>query len=269
MAGHDVTVLTRDPRKARDLPTPIHIATKCSEFGDDTVFDTIVNLAGASVVGGRWTERRKAVLCASRIDTTRDIVALIGRLRTRLEVLVSTSAIGFYGTDSDQAITETNRTMPGFAHDMCAKGGPLGAMLPAFEFTAGAKIGHGREWMSWIHLDDAVRATAFLITRKDMRSPFNVTAPQPATNAVFLDRLDAPLKRHCLFAIAAPAIGFLLDEMGQELLLASKRVLPQCLSDTGFVFEHATIDAAMTDILRPGELIELNPMDREVLPKAA
>ncbi len=295
-AGHDVTVLTRDPRKARDLPTPIRIATTCSEFGDDTVFDAIVNLAGASVAGGRWTERRKAVLRASRIDTTRDVVALIGRLRTRPEVLVSASAIGFYGTDSDQAITENNRAMPGFAHDMCAEreaearkasrygvrvvelrlslvlgaeGGPLGAMLPAFEFGAGSRIGHGRQWMSWVHLDDAVRATAFLIARKDLRGPFNVTAPQPVTNTVFSARLAATLKRPCLIAIPGPVIRFLLGEMGQELLLASKRVLPQRLSDAGFVFEHATIDAAMIDILRSGEPLKLEPANPQVLPKAA
>ena len=295
-AGHNVTVLTRDPRKARDLPTPIRIATTCSEFGDDTVFDANVNLAGARVAGGRWTERRKAVLRTSRIDTTRDVVALIGRLRTRPEVLVSASAIGFYGTDSDQAITENNRAMPGFAHDMCAEreaearkasrygvrvvelhlslvlgaeGGPLGAMLPAFEFGAGSRIGHGRQWMSWVHLDDAVRATAFLIARKDLRGPFNVTAPQPVINTVFSARLAATLKRPCLFAIPASAIRFLLGEMGQELLLANKRVLPQRLSDAGFVFEHATIDAAMIDILRSGEPLKLEPANPQVLPKAA
>ena len=286
-AGHDVTVLTRDPRKARHLPMPIRIATSCESIVSDTQFDAVVHLAGASVAAGRWTAHRKAVLLASRIDTAHDLVALIGRLKHRPRVLISASAIGFYGSDSAAALTESDAARPGFAHDMCARcetaarkasrfgvrvvsmrlglvlaahGGPLGAMLPAFEFGTGARMGDGRQWMSWIHLDDVVRAVAFLIARDDLRGPFNLTAPEPVTQGVFAARLATILRRPCLFVLPAVLIHLVLGEMGNELLLASRRVLPKRLTDAGFVFQWGSLDGALHDVLATNPS---NPHDRK------
>jgi len=277
-AGHDVTVLTRDARKARNLPTPIRIVTDLATIGDETGIDAVVNLAGAPVAGGLWTERRKACLRASRIDTTRAVVALIGRLKQRPAVLVSASAIGFYGTDSDRPVDEASRAVPGFAHDMCAEreaearkasrygvrvaemrlslvlaphGGPLGAMLPAFEFGAGSRIGDGRQWMSWIHLDDVVRAVAFLIARDDLRGPFNVTAPVPVTNESFTAAMARALGRPRLLAVPAGIVRAALGEMGQELLLASKRVVPTRLEQAGFAWHESCLESLFDRMLAP------------------
>lgn len=271
-AGHHVIVLTRDPRKARDLAMPVTVATTMDSLPADTVFDAVVNLAGASVAGGRWSARRKAVMRASRIDTTRDLIHLMGRLERPPRVLVSASATGFYGTDSDDPVSEESPHAPGFAHDLCAAreaearkacrfgvrvvelrfglvmaahGGPLGAMMPAFEFGLGARLGSGRQWMPWLHLDDAVRMIAFAVAREDLRGPFNAVAPHPVRNADFSTTLAAALHRPCLFALPAPLIRGLLGEMGQELLLSSRRAVPVRLQQAGFAFLAPTLEQAL------------------------
>ncbi len=271
-AGHHVTVLTRDPRKARDLAMPVTVATAMGSIPADTIFDAVVNLAGASVAGGRWSARRKDLLRTSRIDTTRDLIHLMGRLETRPRVLVSASATGFYGTDNDDLVSEESPHAAGFAHDLCAAreaearkacrfgvrvvelrfglvlaahGGPLGAMMPAFEFGLGARLGCGRQWMPWLHLDDAVRMIAFAIAREDLRGPFNAVAPQPVRNADFSVALAAALHRPCLFTLPAPLIHGLLGEMGQELLLASRRAVPMRMQQAGFEFLAPTLEQAL------------------------
>lgn len=277
-AGHHVTVLTRDVRKARDLPLPVRITTDLDSFGDDEVFDAIVHLAGAPVATRRWTAKRKAVLRASRINTTRALVAFIGRLETKPEVLIAASAIGYYGSDSERPVTENTKPRPGFSNAMCAAceaesrkacrygvrvvqlrlglvlaahGGPLGMMMPAFEFGLGARLGSGRQWMSWVHLDDVVAMIAFLMARDDLRGPFNAVAPVPVRNAQFSTALARQLGRPCLFAIPAGAIRLVLGEMGQELLLASKRVQPIRLCDAGFGFCCPGIEEALRVSLAP------------------
>ncbi len=279
-AGHDVTVLTRDPRKARDLPLPIRIVKDLDSLGSDEAFDAVVNLAGAPVAAGRWTAKRKAYLWASRVDTTRKLVAFIGRLNIKPEVLICASAIGYYGADTEQPLTESTPPSPGFSHDMCAgieaeartacrygvrvvslrlglvlaaHGGPLGMMMPPFEFGLGARLGSGRQWMSWIHLDDTVAMIAFLMTRTDLRGPFNAVAPQPVRNADFSVARARALKRPCLFSIPARPIRMALGEMGFELLLASKRVLPKRLEEAGFEFRYPDIDSALRVSLAPGQ----------------
>ena len=271
-AGHRVTVMTRDPRKARDLALPVTLTSSLETIRDDEIFDAVVNLAGAPVAAGRWSARRRAVLRASRIDTTRALVHLIGRLETRPKVLVSASATGFYGSDSDEPVTEESHAVAGFAHDLCAAreaearkacrygvrvvelrfglvlaahGGPLGAMMPAFEFGLGSRFGNGRQWMPWLHLDDAVRMIAFAIARDDLRGPLNAVAPEPVRNATFARQLAGALGRPCLFALPAPLIRAGLGEMGQELLLNSRRVLPMRMEQAGFRFLAPTLAEAL------------------------
>lgn len=268
-AGHIVTVLTRDVRSARGLPATV--LTDLDPLPNDARIDAVVNLAGASVAGGRWTARRKAVLRASRIDTTRAVVRLLGRLERKPGVLVSASATGFYGADSDMPLTEASRARPGFAHDLCATretearkasrygvrvvelrfglvlaphGGPLGALRPAFAAGLGVRLGSGRQWMSWIALDDAVRAITFAIGRDDLRGPFNAVAPHPVRNDTFTRALAAALHRPRLAVVPAWAIRLVLGEMGRELLLASHRVLPMRLEEAGFRFAAPTLSQA-------------------------
>ena len=161
--------------------------------------------------------------------------------------------------------------MAGFAHDLCAAreaearkacrygvrvvelrfglvlaahGGPLGAMMPAFEFGLGSRFGNGRQWMPWLHLDDAVRMIAFAIARDDLRGPLNAVAPEPVRNATFARQLAGALGRPCLFALPAPLIRAGLGEMGQELLLNSRRVLPMRMEQAGFRFLAPTLAEA-------------------------
>lgn len=277
-AGHQVTVLTRDPRKARDLPLPIRIVKDLDSLADSETFDVVVNLAGAPVAAGRWTAKRKAYLTASRVETTKKLVGFIGRLKAKPEVLISASAIGYYGADSDDPITESTSPTPGFSHDMCAAceaaartacrygvrvvtlrlglvlaahGGPLGMMMPPFEFGLGARLGSGRQWMAWVHLDDVIAMIAFLIAGTDLRGPFNAVAPNPVRNADFSTQLARTLRRPCLLAIPSAAIHMSLGEMGFELLLASKRVVPKRLADAGFTFRFPELGGALKAALRP------------------
>jgi hypothetical protein len=276
-AGHHVTVLTRDKRKAHNLACPVRIVTNLDSLSDDEAFDAVVNLAGAPVAGGRWTARRKEILRSSRIDTTRALVRLIGRLKTKPSVLISASAIGYYGIDSDEPVTENTKPQACFAHDMCAEreteartacrygvrvvelrlglvldasGGPLGLMMPAFEFGLGARIGAGHQWMSWIQLDDVAALIAFVIARDDLRGPFNAVAPEPCRNAEFSVALARALHRPCVLAVPSQPIRIALGEMGEELLLASKRVLPARLTEAGFAFRSPDITAALRASLR-------------------
>jgi uncharacterized protein (TIGR01777 family) len=271
-AGHEAVILTRQSRPR--LPQgATSAATRLADL-DAGSFDAVVNLAGAPVDGGRWTEHRRKELFDSRIGTTGALVEWLRSARRRPRLLVSASAVGYYGEQGDRPITEDTRPTPGFTHDLCAAweaeaqkatalgmrvcimrigvvldrgGGALAKMLPAFKLGAGGRLGHGRHYFPWIHRDDVVAACRWLLESPTARGAYNLSAPNPVTNAEFTRELGRALRRPAVLPMPEVALRLLFGDMA-ELLLASDRMLPQRLLDAGFRFRHPTLERALAAI---------------------
>jgi hypothetical protein len=238
--------------------------------------DAVVHLSGASVAGGRWTPARKALLRSSRIDTTRVLVDALASLRQKPRVFVCASAIGCYGDRGDEILTESSaigtdflalvvrdweaeaaraeicgiRTVElRFGVILSAEGGALAAMLRPFKFGMGGRLGSGKQWMSWISLEDAVGVVCSAITDEQLTGPLNVVAPNPLRNAEFTRITAAVLHRPAILATPAFALRIALGEMADGLLLASVRVMPERLLATGYQFRSPELELALRAIL--------------------
>jgi uncharacterized protein (TIGR01777 family) len=274
-AGHRVIALVRNPAKA-ELPPPITVITSLDQLPDDTTIDAIVNLAGEPIGNGLWTEEKRRRILDSRINMTGDVIRLIARLTHKPAVLVSGSAIGWYGLWQDQVLTESAKSHVCFSHDLCeaweqaahpatahgvrlvclriglvlgTEGGFITRMLTPFEFGLGGPLGSGRQWMSWIERDDLVRLIAYVIARQDINGPINATAPIPVTNSKFTEELARRLGRPAIFRIPAALLRGVGGDFAEELLLGGQRVLPNKALSSGFVFRHETLRSAFEAIL--------------------
>ena len=235
--------------------------------------DAVVNLAGASIAGGRWSAERKAVLRASRIDTTRALVGALAKMNVRPSVLVSASAIGIYGNRGDELLTEESTAgtdfLAGLAQEweaealkaealgirvvlarfgiiLSREGGALAKMLLPFKLGAGGRLGSGQQWMSWVTLEDAIGILRMAIEKATVRGAMNVVAPQPVKNAEFTKVLAKALHRPSLFPAPAFALRLALGEMADALLLSSQRVVPQRLELAGYRFLQPELPRALS-----------------------
>lgn len=274
-AGHEVTALVRNPARA-DLPAPIRIVTRLDQIAPDTRIDAVINLAGEPISDSPWTLRKRRRILRSRLHMTRDVLSLIARLETRPEVLVSGSAIGWYGLNGDEALTEDSPGRPCFSRRLCKawedaaepardlgvrlvslriglvlghQGGMLSRLLMPFEFGLGGPIGSGRQWMSWIALDDCVRLILHAVATPALEGPVNATAPRPVTNRDFTRALGRALHRPAVMAAPAAPLKAVFGDFAEELLLSGQRVLPTQALLSGFVFRHAEIDTALAEIV--------------------
>jgi uncharacterized protein (TIGR01777 family) len=247
--------------------------------------DAVVNLAGASIAGGRWTTERKALLRTSRIETTRALVNALAKMNARPRVLVSASAIGIYGDRGDEVLTEESRAgtdfLAGLAQEWEAEalkaealgirvvlarfgiilarhGGALAKMLLPFKLGAGGRLGSGQQWMSWVTLDDVVEILRLAMEGApgkgapnvaSVRGAINVVAPQPVRNAEFTKVLAKALHRPALFPAPGFALRLALCEMADALLLSSQRVAPQRLQQLGCSFLHVELSKALNAVL--------------------
>ncbi len=275
-AGHHVIALIRNPAKAEMLPPPITLITSLDQLPSDAMIDAIVNLAGEPIGNGLWTEAKREKILTSRIDMTGDVVRLIARLERKPAVLVSGSAIGWYGLWADQVLTESAKSHACFSHELCdawekaagraeelgvrvvclriglvlgTDGGFITRMLTPFEFGLGGPLGTGRQWMSWIERDDLIRLIAYVMAAPDLAGPINATAPIPVTNAKFTDELARRLHRPAVFRIPSGLLRRLGGDFANELLLGGQRVLPNKALSRGFVFRHETLRSAFDAIL--------------------
>ena len=275
-AGHHVTALVRHPMKADVLPLPITLITSLDQLPDDSQIDTIVNLAGEPLGNGLWTDAKRREIVASRIRTTDDVIRLIARLAHKPAVLVSGSAIGWYGLWQDQVLTESARSHACFSHDLCeawedaarpaadhgvrvvnlriglvlgTDGGFVTRMLTPFEFGLGGPLGSGRQWMSWIERADLVRLMAHVIATPGLSGPINATAPIPVTNMTFTQELARRLHRPAFCRVPAALLRRVGGDFANELLLGGQRVLPNRALSNGFVFRHETLRSAFDAIL--------------------
>jgi len=239
--------------------------------------DAVVNLAGASIAGGRWTTPRKELLRSSRIDTTRALVNALAKMSARPRVLVSASAIGIYGNRGDETLTEDstlgNDFLAGLAREweaealkaealgirvvlarfgiiLAKQGGALAKMLLPFKLGAGGRLGSGKQWMSWITLEDVVGIVRFVIENNAARGAINVVASGPVQNGEFTGILAKVLRRPALFPAPAFALRLALGEMADALLLSSQRVVPKALESRGYRFSHPDLGGALAEILR-------------------
>lgn len=238
--------------------------------------DAVINLAGASIAGGRWTEKRKELLRTSRIDTTQALVKALAKMDARPRVLVSASAIGIYGDRADEVLTEESKPgtdfLAGLAGEWEAEaqkaeaigirvvlarfgiilarhGGALAKMLLPFKLGAGGRLGSGKQWMSWITLEDVVGIVRFALENGDVRGALNVAAPQPVQNAEFTKTLAQVLHRPALFPAPAFALRLALGEMADALLLSSQRVNSQKLQQLGYSFLYSDLLSALSAVL--------------------
>jgi uncharacterized protein (TIGR01777 family) len=275
-AGHQVIALVRNPAKATSLPAPITVITSLDQLLADTKIDAIVNLAGEPISNGLWTAAKRRKIIDSRVGMTADVVALIARLDHKPTVLVSGSAIGWYGLWQDQPLTESAKSHACFSHELCdawetaaraaeahevrvallriglvvgIDGGFISRMLTPFEFGLGGPIGNGRQWMSWIERDDLVRLIAHVIASPAITGPVNATAPLPVTNSTFTEELARRLHRPAIFRIPDALLRRIGGDFAAELLLGGQRVVPNKALSNGFVFRHESLRSAFEAIL--------------------
>ncbi|NRP09538.1 MULTISPECIES: TIGR01777 family oxidoreductase [unclassified Marinobacterium] len=243
----------------------------------NTAVDAIVNLAGLPIADKPWTHSRKVALRASREGVTGQLVRWIAQQEVKPKVLVSGSAIGFYGaTRSNQTLSEADQPLvQDFSSELCkswenialsaeqegvrvallrtgivlGKGGALKKMLPAFKLGLGGRIVDGQQMMSWIHLDDQVNAILFLIDNPDASGPFNLTAPNPVSNQVFTEELGRVLKRPTFFPMPAFMPKLMLGKEGAALLTEGVAVIPAKLTQHGFDFKYPSLDQALTAVI--------------------
>jgi uncharacterized protein len=236
-----------------------------------------VHLSGASVAGRRWTAAYKRELSASRVQSTQALARLLAGLRQPPQTLLVASAVGFYGDRGEELLDESSPAGSGFLAQLCREWeaaaqpaadagirvvnlrlgvvlgrgeGALASMLPVFRLGLGGRLGSGRQWMSWISLEDAIGAILFAMDTPGLAGPINLTAPHPVRNAEFTRALGHQLKRPALLPVPATALRLAFGQMADEALLASARVVPQKLTAAGFSFAHPAIGQALAAALR-------------------
>ncbi|WP_194206294.1 TIGR01777 family oxidoreductase [Superficieibacter sp. 1612_C1] len=272
---HKVTVVTRNPEKARQ------------RFSDRVTYwkglagqthlneiDAVINLAGEPIADKRWTEAQKQRLCTSRWNMTQQLVDLINASDTPPEVFISGSAIGYYGDLGEVVVNEEEPPHNEFTHKLCARweqiacgaqsdktricllrtgavlarhGGMLAKLLPIFRLGVGGPIGDGRQYLAWIHIDDMVNAILWLLDN-DLRGPFNMVSPYPVRNEQFAHALGHALHRPAILRAPATVVRLMMGE-SSVLVLGGQRALPKRLEAAGFAFRWHDLEEALQDLV--------------------
>ena len=239
-------------------------------------FDSIINFSGKNIGLGRWTKKSKKVIYDSRIQSTTLLSESIAKLNHPPESFLSSSAVGYYGETGSEFVNEGTEPGKGFLSDLCvkwekatmpavragvrviqlrsgvvlsAKGGALAKMLTPFKLGLGGRLGNGRQYLSWIMIDDYVGALYHLMTSENIQSPVNVVSPEPETNREFTKILAKVLNRPAIFPIPAFVLKTLLGQVAEEILLSSTRAIPQLLMGSGFEFKYPALEDALKKCL--------------------
>ena len=271
---NEITVLSRHPEQKKPQVNSIN---SLNGLEKNTSFDVIINLAGEPIADKKWTKDQKQKIISSRIDTTENIIEYIKHSITKPKLLISGSAIGYYGINQSNKDHDENDTFDeSFSSELCKQwesaalqantygvrtcllrtgivlgknGGALKKMLPPFKMALGGKIGSGEQWMSWIHLDDLVGIILHCIKQDSITGPINGTSPNPSTNNNFTKALGKALKRPTFMPMPKIVIKMLMGQMGVELLLSGKKILPIKALEYGYQFQYPTLDRALNNIL--------------------
>ena len=275
--NNTVTVLTRTPAKTlAQFNNTIAVIDDLSALDAHKRFDVIINLAGQGIADKRWSEKVIQQLFDSRLLTTRALVEFMQRAVFKPELFISGSATGFYGLRDDEVLSETASGDSSFSSELCAEwedeakaaealgirccylrtgivlgnGGALSKMLPPFKFGLGGPMGSGKQWMSWIHMDDLIGIIGHIVKSPKVSGPVNGTAPNAVTNKEFASALGKALNRPAFIPLPGFVLKLLMGEMGQELLLSGHRVVPAKISVSGYSFKHEHLESALTDVLK-------------------
>lgn len=273
--GHAVRRLVRSAKDAGPSDF-VWDPMKGEISGELKDIDAVIHLAGESIASGRWTEEKKKEIRDSRLKGTAFLSETIAKLEPRPKVLLCASAIGYYGDRGSEELDENSTAGSGFLADLCRdweaatsaaeragirvvngrigvslspKGGALGKMLIPFQLGAGGNVGDGKQFMSWISIDDVAAAIVFCIENDSVSGPVNLTAPEPVTNSKFTKALGAVLHRPTILPMPAFGAKLLLGEMADELLLSSARVMPKKLQAAGFHFSYPEVEGALRHVI--------------------
>ena len=273
--GHRLTVLSRTPEKVAKLcGAQVRGVALFEDLGQETI-DAIVNLAGAPIADRPWTSRRKALLWSSRITLTETMLAWLESRAQKPQVLISGSAVGWYGNGGERELTEASPpVIDDFASQLCiaweetaqraeamgvrvvmvrtglvlsAEGGFLSRLLLPFKLGMGGPLGNGRQWMPWIHISDQIALIDFLLQRSDASGPYNACAPKPVRNRDFARTLASVLHRPCFMPMPSLVLKVCLGEMSL-LLLGGQKAMPVRLLEAGFTFRFTDLRAALDDV---------------------
>lgn len=275
--GHTVRRLVR--REVRDPASEIFWNPSEGKIDAEGLrgVDAVVNLSGENLAGGRWTEAFKARIRSSRIESTRLLAQTLARLDPKPRVLCSASAIGFYGVRGEERLDEESPSGTGFLAELCRdweeanraaweagirvcelrigvvlspEGGALEKMLPPFRMGAGAVLGSGEQWMSWVGLPDLVAAIEFVLDNDAVHGAVNVTSPEPVTNREFTQTLARVVGKPTFLTMPAFAVRMMAGrEMAEEMLLGGAKIYPRKLQEAGFALEHPRLEEALGAVL--------------------
>ncbi len=276
-AGYDVVRLVRSAPKSDG--SEVHWDPESDRIDSDGLegMDAVVHLAGENIGSARWSREKKARIFDSRVKGTRLLCESLANLARPPQVLVCASAIGYYGNRAAETVNEESTSGSGFLAEVCVEweiatepvaetdirlvnlrmgivlsreGGPLAKMLPPFKMGVGGVLGSGRQYMSWIALDDAVAAIHHTLVTDSLQGPVNNVAPHPVTNREFTKALGRVLRRPTLFPLPSFGLRVMFGrEMANELFLSSTRVVPARLLDTGYTFQYTDVEGALRHVL--------------------
>lgn len=273
--GHTVIRLVRRPAKK---PDELYWNPGSGELDAAALegVDGVINLSGENVAGGRWTAARRDAIIRSRVDSTRTLVDAIQRLKHKPEILVSASAVGFYGNRGDEVLTERSAVGHGFLPEVCVAweaeaelgrkagvrtvlarlgvvltpaGGALGKLLPVFRAGLGGRVGNGKQWMSWISIDDVIGVIYHALLHTEVDGALNVVAPAPVSNREFTATLGRVLRRPAVLPVPRGVLHGIFGEMADATLLASQRAAPERLITVGYTFRHPLLEGALRHVL--------------------
>jgi uncharacterized protein (TIGR01777 family) len=276
--SHSLVMLSRRPRRQHSTTNAQWLTWENQSHGEweqaiDGA-DGIINLAGEPIAAKRWTEDRKERLRSSRIDTTQALVNAIAKSKVKPKFMIGASAVGYYGPRGDETLTEASSPGNDFLARLCVewegearkveehgvrvgllrtgivlgKGkGALAKMVPPFKMFFGGRLGSGKQWMPWVHIDDEVSLIQFLIDNDKARGAFNATAPNPVTMSDFAKCLGRVLNRPAWAPVPASVLSLLLGEMA-EMLLTGQRALPAAAEKSGFKFKYRNVDDALASL---------------------
>ncbi|MCY1412999.1 Epimerase family protein [compost metagenome] len=273
--GHQLTVWSRRPAQVAKLcGAQVRGIGRLEEYGEQPL-DAVINLAGEPIADRPWTGRRRALLWSSRITLTEQLLAWLEQRQQRPAVLVSGSAVGWYGDTGEREVNEASQPVKeDFASHLClaweetaqraetlgirvvlvrtglvlaSEGGMLSRMLPMFKLGLGGRIGNGRQWMPWIHVQDEIAVIDFLMQRNDASGPYNACAPEPVRNREFAQCLGKVLHRPAIIPVPALLLRAGLGEMS-GLLLGGQRARPARLLAAGFTFRFNDVQSALDEL---------------------
>ncbi|GFO74165.1 uncharacterized protein BPLS_P0675 [Bathymodiolus platifrons methanotrophic gill symbiont] len=272
--NNEIVMLSRHPEK---IKLPMKAVADLSDLKDSDIFDVVINLGGEPIANKRWSDKQKHQIFSSRIGTTEKLISYFEKLENRPKLFISGSAIGYYGIDkTDNVIEEKERGDNSFSSELCQKweavalkaeklgvrtcllrtgivlgknGGALSKMLFPFKMCLGGRIGDGKQWMPWIHIDDLVGIILYCMSHDNLQGAINGTSPNPVTNQVFTKTLGTSLKRPTIIPMPAIVVKLLMGQMGEELLLAGKKVVPKKALDAGYTFKYRTLEEALINVV--------------------